>query len=267
MTSSLEKPAEHRDHAVDLPDNNWADRRLDTIKSHEPSIAAVLETIDKMGYVLLEGRISTNLRTHSTGDMQSTHPNDNLASTYFNIIPAIPGCDTVQTGESHDGWQPETAMNIQLSLDDQYDYSDDSAPRPTGNVQLTMRIRTWGNLSDTDRKDIEAVPGTETTYGDSGYSRLRTQVTTVRSPGETLAADEVEAILAPLSSHITRYYDIMNTDTKIRKSERAGDFSNGARVLRRPAPEQQWHGQTATSFTPTRQVASRALRSFQRYEE
>jgi hypothetical protein len=255
--------AERLDKEAKLPDDNWLNRRVDTIRSHEPSIQAALDTIDNLGHILLEGRVSTDLRMHGTNNLDSDDPASYVALNYFNIIPVIHGSDRVATDEFNTGWQPETAMNIQLALKDRYDYSGSGKPRPTGDVQLSMYIRTWGKLSDEDLAAINAMPDTWAEYTDNGWRRKGTQVMTVRKPGEALTADQVEGLLAPLADHVIHYFDIAGIPNEVRKTERPGNFSTGARIASRLGPEQQWRGQSARPNVRTKQVAAKSLNLFQ----
>ena len=263
MTSPFQMAAERLDKESKLPDDDWLNRRVDAIKSHEPNIRAALETIDNLGHILLEGRASTDLRMHGTTDLRSEDPTREVALNYFTIIPAIHGSDRVATDEFNTGWQPETAMNIQLALKDRYDYSDSGKPRPTGEVQFGMYIRTWGKLSDEDMAAINAMPDTWAEYTDNGWHKQGTQVVTTRKPGEILTTDQAEQILAPLADHVVHYFDIAGVPHEVRKTERPGNFSSSARMLRRSGPEQHWRGQTAQPEIHTKQIAAKSLNLFQ----
>ena len=255
--------AERLDTEAKLPDDNWLGKRIDAIKSHEPSIQAALETIDNLGHILLEGRVSTDLRVHGTNNLHSDNPTSDVALNYFTIIPAITGSERVATDEFNTGWQPETAMNVQLALKDSYDHSGSGKPRPTGDVQLSMYVRTWGRLSDQDMAAINAMPNTWVEYTDNGWSRHGTQLMTTRKPGEILTANQVEELLAPLADHVIHYFDIAGVPREVRKTERPGNFSSSARMQHRPAFEQEWRGQTAKPNVRTKQVAVKSLNLFQ----
>lgn len=266
MSSPFEKTAADLNREAALPDDNWLARRLDAIKSHEPNIETITNTIDKMGHVLLEGRVSTDLRIHTVhNDAQSVCPSDPLAEMYFTFIPAIAGSENVQTDTFYTGWQPETAMSIQLALKDRYDYTDKVTrkPRPTGDVRLSVYARTWGKLSDDDAGTINGLPGTWTEYGDNGWHKSGTIAYTERRPGEILTENELETILAPLARHTIDYFDIMKIPDAVRKTERAGNFSTSNRIAQRIGSEQQWRGFTTNSTKPTRILASRGIQLLQ----
>ena len=263
MSSPFEKTAADLNHEAALPVDNWLARRFDSIRSHEKNIETVINTIDKMGHVLLEGRVSTDLRMHQTSnDVRSVDPRNRLAEMYYTIIPALATSEKVMTDQFHTGWQPETAMSIQVALRDQYDYSDKKtrAPRPTGDVKLSVYIRTWGKLSDDETDAINDLPGTWTECTDNGWSRNGTQVVATRKPGEVLTENELETILAPLARHIIDYRDIAQVSDVVLKSERRGNFSTSNRLASRAAPERHWRGHTSTtSVELPRVLASKSI--------
>jgi hypothetical protein len=222
MTSPFERLAQEQDIAAKLPVDNWRQRRIDGIRSHSPSIAAVGAAIDRLGNLVLDGRISTDVvRQVKEINVDTTNPSEELAEATIGIRPT----GAPRRWEGYGVFTPDAALAVAVHLKDQYDYQGTGRPRPLGQVSLALYARSWGRITPEEKQIVETVEGACAEYGDNGYDRRGTRVTVWREAGQTLDQSDVETVLAPLAGHVLHYFDIMGLGNPGVKQP-TGNFSN-----------------------------------------
>jgi hypothetical protein len=222
MVSPFERMAQEEDLAAKLPVDNWRQRRIDSIRAHSPSIAAVGAAIDRLGSLVLDGRISTDvIRAVKDINVDTTNPSEEIAEATIGIKPT----GAPQRWNGYGVFAPDTALAVAVHLKDSYDYHGSGRPRPLGQVSLALYARSWGRITPEEKEAVETVEGAWAEYGDNGFDRRGTRVTVWREPGQTLDQSEVETMLAPLAGHVLHYFDIMDVDNPGTKQP-TGNFSN-----------------------------------------
>ncbi len=242
MVSPFERVAQEEDLAAKLPADNWRQRRIDDIHAHEPTITAVGAVIDRLGRLVLDGRISTNIsREVQPVRINSTDPSNEIAQATIAISPTgVP-----RRWFGHGIFTPDAALSVAVHLKDRYDYPGQGRrPRPLGQVSLAVHARSWGRITPEEVEAITAVNGADASYGDNGFNRYGTIVTVWREAGQTLDQEEVETLLAPLAGHILHYFDIMSLKDPAARQP-TGNFSN--RTVTRNSVHQMSDANTATT--------------------
>lgn len=228
MTYPVRRKAQQLAAEACLPEDDWHARRLETIKNHEESVKNSMQALRSMGSVILAGQISTDLFIESTGpNMENTQASEKLGHISCQVIPALRGSwrrnRLPGLGFS---WSPDIALQLDFVFEDKYDYSEkDRRPVPTGNVKMTVNHRSWGKISAEEIQEIEAIgENTWAKYTDQGFHRSGTNITTMRKSGEIIAYEEAEAMLAPLSTHVINYFDLIDRP-ELAAHQRPGNFS------------------------------------------
>lgn len=222
MVSPFERLAQEEDLAAKLPVDNWRQRRIDGIHTHSPSIAAVGAAIDRLGSLVLDGRISTDVaRQVKEINVDTINPSEEIAEATIGIRPT----GAPRRWDGYGVFTPDAALAVAVHLKDTYDYQGTGRPRPLGQVSLALYARSWGRLTPEEKEAVETVEGAWAEYRNNGYDRCGTRVTVWREAGHTLDQSEVETMLAPLAGHVLHYFDIMDTADPGAKQP-AGNFSN-----------------------------------------
>jgi hypothetical protein len=214
MNSPLRRKAQKLAHDEKLPTDNWLMRRAETMKSHAPSVNAVIGALRDMGALILDKRISTDLLIEEKTDLRNIQPAKEIGHVSCSVIPIVGRSRPATPYGSGFSWTPDVALQVNFSFQDKYDrgtgsHEDRRKPTPTGQVYLQLHTRTWGHLSSEEATEINALENTWTEYGDQGHSRRGTSVTARREPGQIITELEAETILAPLAEHVISYFDLV----------------------------------------------------------
>lgn len=222
MTSPFERLSHKEDLAARLPVDNWRQGRIEGVRAHGPSIAAVGAAVDRMGRLVLDGRISTDvIRAVQDVNVDTTNPSEEIAQATIGITPT----GIARRWAGYGVFTPDTALSVAVHLRDRYDYKGSARPRPLGQVSLAMYARSWGRLSADEKEAIETIEGASAEYGDNGFDRRGSSVTIWREAGQTLDQSEVETMLAPLAAHVLHYFDIMGIEEP-KNIQPTGNFSS-----------------------------------------
>jgi hypothetical protein len=209
MTSPFEKMAAKLQDTNDQPiDMGWPERRREDLQRHLPGIFAVAQTIDTMRDMLLEGRVSTNLHVASRIDYDTLRPYPSVGSFSFNINPVSENNWQPLYSNNNGEWSPDTALHVGIELRDHYSLDNAArSPHPSGVLAVSLYFKTWGRLEEQQMTDIlnsvEDKNHTYVNYKDQGFHALGTSIDLFYEAG-TIAANDAEAILAPLSEHVIK---------------------------------------------------------------
>lgn len=225
MSSPFEKVAGAADSEAKLAADNWRQRRIDTIRFHGSALMMVHEAVGRIGSVVLDGRISTDIINANTTAIDTTNPSTDIARADVGILPT----GVYRRWSGRGVFTPDAALSVSVIFDDRYEYPGQGRrPRPLGQIALTIYARSWGKLSAEEEAAITKVSGALSEYGDNGFDRCGTRAVIRREAGQKLDQEEVETVLAPLAGHVLRYFDIMGLEDPGDKQPR-GNFSDRAR--------------------------------------
>lgn len=212
MSSPLHKKARQLAHDGKQPADSWLAKRIEALKNHGPSVEVALGVLQDMGALILDKRISTDLLIEEKSDLHNDWPPDEIGHISCSVIPVI-GRSRLPTPHGLGfSWTPNVAMQLNFMFKDRYVRQEDDRGHtrlvPTGDVRLLMRAKSWGRLLPDETAAINGLHNVWAEYGDQGHSRQGTGITAVREPGEMITQLEAETILAPLSEHVTSYFEL-----------------------------------------------------------
>lgn len=221
--SPFDRVANQADYEAHLPVDNWLQRRADSIEFHAQALTSLGDALKKMGTVVLDGRISTDLVNNTKVNTEAVSPSEEIARNDVGILPT----GVLRSWTTPERiFTPDAALGITAMFEDKYEYpGKGQSPRPLGELTLSIYAKSWGKLTQKEQKALAEVSGTSFDYGDRGYARQGSLAIIQRELGQKIDQDEIEAVLAPFAGHVLGYFDIMRLKNPGDKQP-SGNFSD-----------------------------------------
>lgn len=199
-------------------------RRVKSAGFHAPSVQAVDLAIEKLRYAL-DGHISTDMVRIQHGSVLTETPSRDIARVDVGILPT----GIKRHWQNRGAFTPDAALGISLFFTDNYTYSPQNDPLPSGRLSFQLLIRSWGKLSSDEITHLSrTVDGISTTYGMIGFDTAGTSISLTREEGRILQTSELEHLLAPLIPHVFNYFTLMHIPHP-GNAQGHGNFSDKAR--------------------------------------